>query len=71
MHLSSPPETIRISVTGDKAMHDAGDWWAPENSAIIELFSLEQVFQATTVPLLKAAAINEFFTELIFKSRKP
>lgn len=70
--LSNPPETIRISVTGDNATELAGDWWAPGNSATSELFPLlELVFQATTDPLLNAAAISEFLTELIFKSRSP
>lgn len=70
--LSKPPETIRISVTGDNATALAGDWWAPVNSTTNELFPLlETVFQAATVPLLKAAAIREFLTELIFKSRSP
>jgi hypothetical protein len=40
------------------------------NSTIGVLLALETVFQAATVPLSKAAASSEVFTELIFKSRK-
>jgi len=69
--LSNPPDTIKISVTGDRAMQVVGDWWTFKNSTTGELFVLETVFQAATVPLLNAAANNEGLTVLIFKSRRP
>ena len=71
MFLSNPPDTIKISVTGDSAMQVAGDWWTFRNSTTGVLFVLETVFQAATVPLLNAAANKEGFTVLIFKSRRP
>ena len=71
MCLSNPPETIRISETGDKAIEVAGDWWTFANSAIGDWLNFDNVFHAATVPLLNAAASNELLALLIFKSRKP
>ena len=68
--LSRPPDTINMSVIGESARHVAGDWWTLANSTKGVLLALETVFQAATVPLSKAAASSDVFTELIFKSRK-
>ena len=71
MFLSNPPDTSKISVTGDKAIQVAGDWCTLGNSTIGLLLVFETVFQAAMVPLLNAAAIKEVLTVLNFKSLRP
>ena len=70
MLLSRPPETISMSVMGERARQVAGDWWTPENSAMGAAFDLATVLQATTLPLSNDAARMDGLTVLIFKSRR-